>query len=623
MLDDLLPYYNDELAFIKRLVSEYADGNNKIASRLLLGNEGSEDPHVSRLIEAFALLNARIRHKIDDDFSELTDVLLSSLYPHYQAPIPAMSIVQFSAARDLSGPVTLEKGRMLETDPIDGEPCRFRTCYDVTLWPLELGTVEYKPSTVGAPPIPAWTDANAVLAIELKGMSPDASPDKLAPNELTLHLRGEGPIVHGLYQALLNDAVYFAVANSPEDSSPIALGLEAIQPVGFGPDEGLLPYPKQAFMGYRLLTEYFCFPEKFQFVRLGGRHAEQDGERAVVADEPTAFSQALRAKGDNPYLFIYFGQADRSFETGVTPETLVLGATPVVNLFERQAEPIAVENAVTRYAVVPDPRRPKAAEVYAIDKVISSDPSGESVSFAPFYGANHWVDGDEVRTYWTSSRRASVASNPGSDVDISFVDLDFNPLAPPTRTVRVEVSCINRDLPARLPFGGGDPRLRLDTGSPAVGAIACLTAPTRTLRPPLRGAALWRLVSHLNLNHLSLADGEQGADALRELLALYNFKDSAETRSQIESILNVRSKPASARLVFEGRSAIARGVEIEIELNAQRFPHGGAYLFAAVIERFVAHYCTVNSFTRVVTTLRGREGTFAKWPARNGDRVLV
>jgi type VI secretion system protein ImpG len=93
--DDLLPYYQRELAFIRRLGDEFARANPKIAGRLRIAPDAIEDPHVGRLIEAFALLNARIRRKLDDDFPELTQAMLGVLYPHYLAPIPSMAVVQF------------------------------------------------------------------------------------------------------------------------------------------------------------------------------------------------------------------------------------------------------------------------------------------------------------------------------------------------------------------------------------------------------------------------------------------------------------------------------------------------------------------------------------------------
>ena len=127
MADDLLSYYNRELAYLRRLGGEFAETHPKIAGRLRMTADAVEDPHVSRLLEGVAFLNARIRQKIDDDFPELTDALLGQLFPHYLAPIPSMTIVQFRAARDLPGSYAVAAGTEFETEAVGGEHCRFRT----------------------------------------------------------------------------------------------------------------------------------------------------------------------------------------------------------------------------------------------------------------------------------------------------------------------------------------------------------------------------------------------------------------------------------------------------------------------------------------------------------------
>ena len=93
MSDTLLAYFNRELDALRVLASEFAERHPKIAGRLRISEENVEDPHVSRLIEGFALLTAQIRQKLDDSFPELTDALLGQLYPDYQAPIPSTSNV--------------------------------------------------------------------------------------------------------------------------------------------------------------------------------------------------------------------------------------------------------------------------------------------------------------------------------------------------------------------------------------------------------------------------------------------------------------------------------------------------------------------------------------------------
>lgn len=605
MGDELLPYYNDELTFIRRLAAEFADTHPKIAARLRLSADVIEDPHVGRLIEAFAYLNARVRRKLDDDFPELSDGMLGVLYPHYQAPIPSMAIVQMSGARDLTSPYTVPAGTPIETDPIDGEPCRFRTSYPVTLWPIEVESAKLSGTTIGAPPVPRDSDATSVLRIVLRCASEDATMAKLAPEQLRLFLRGESHHVYPLYELLFNHTVQVAVTDPHADEGVTVLGKDSIRPVGFDRDESLLPYSAHAFLGYRLLTEFFTFPQKFLFFDL------------------IDHARGLRSAGRKVELWFYLNRRLPELEHNVSADTFALGCTPIVNLYRRRAEPIQLTHTRTEYRVVPDARRPRATEVYSIDRVIGPSPDGEEMEYLPFYGVKHAPNRADRAPYWKMSRRPAAHNDPGTEVYLSLVDLDLNPNAPADGIVSVEATCLNRDLPSRLPFGGGEPRLQLSEGAAPVEHLRCLTPPTRTLRSPLRHGAVWRLTSHLTLNHLSISGDATGAQALREILKLYDFADSAETRAVIESVLRVHSRPTTARVRTNGRSALAQGVEVTVEFDEERFSGSGLYLFASTLEHFLGLYCSVNSFTQMIATVKGREGALRKWPPRAGARTLV
>src|SRR5438105_9391003 len=129
MADELLASYHRELTYIRRLAAKFAESHPKIAERLRLStDDASDDPHVERLIEAFAYLTARVRHKLDDEFPEITESLLGVLYPHYQAPIPSMAVVQLELdpeQNELTAGHIVPRGSLVETEPIQGEPCRF------------------------------------------------------------------------------------------------------------------------------------------------------------------------------------------------------------------------------------------------------------------------------------------------------------------------------------------------------------------------------------------------------------------------------------------------------------------------------------------------------------------
>src|SRR5262245_45358615 len=288
MSDELLPYYHRELAYIRKMGGKFADANPKIAARLRIAADTCEDPHVERMIEAFAYLTARIRHKLEDDFPEISDAMLGVLYPHYLAPIPSMAIVQFVLDRsqgELTNGYTVERGVSIETEPIEGEPCRFRTCYPITLWPIELVSAILSGRPFTAPVTPYSSQATAVLRLELACMSKDLTFAQLTLDSLRFFLKGQDQHVYDLYEFIHNNTLEVAIASSPRDAQPVLLDRRKVLQVGFERDEGMLPYTARSFLGYRLLSEFFAFPKKFLFfdlAGLGGRALSRFGNKIEV-----------------------------------------------------------------------------------------------------------------------------------------------------------------------------------------------------------------------------------------------------------------------------------------------------------------------------------------------------
>lgn len=612
MIDDLLPYYNRELAYFRRLAGRFAEANPKIAARLHLGQDVSQDPHVERLIEAFAFLTSRIRFKLDDDFPEVTDALLHALYPHYLAPIPSMAIVKavFNPSQGkLTAGYTFEKGREIHTEPIHGEPCRFRTCYDTPMWPVEVEEAELASHPLPAPETPRSADAVAVLRLKLRCLSNEVSFRQLEADGLRFFLRGLSQHVHPLYELLFNNVLDVAVAPSPKDD-PVSLPLDSIRPVGFSRDEGILPYSPRSPLAYRLLTEYFVFPEKFLFFDLANlrRATRQFDEQSLE-------------------IYIYLNRTSRDLERNVDAETFQLNCTPVVNLFRQRAEPARLTETVNEYRVVPDARRPRSMEVYSVDSVTATSARGDEIEYRPFFSVQHDADPDEESAYWFPARRPGEAATNepdyGTEVDLMLVDLQNRPASLSGWVLDVETTCLNRDLPSRLPFGGDQPRLKLTAGAGPVQKLICLTPPTVTRRPPRREGAVWRLISHFSLGHLSLVDGAEGAGALKEVLRLYDFASSKDTQDMIDSILSVSSRRVAGRVTIDRHSGICRGVEVQLEFRPDSFSEKGTYLFSQVLDRYLSLACSINSFTKLVATIRGREGRLFEAPPRSGEKLLV
>jgi type VI secretion system protein ImpG len=653
MSRELWPFYEQELAFLRTQAREFGREYAREAGFLRLEESGrSVDPHVERMVQAFALLAARIRLKLDDDFPELTDALLGILYPHYLAPIPSLLIAQLEPGpgADLVNGLTLPRHTPFRTTPVNGVECEYRTVYPLRLWPVKVAEAQLKgPPYLDLkdvmPRLPAGTKARLRLRFDLTAGAkfaevalgrPAASG---RPSALRLFLDADGPLSATLYELLFNNVAGVAFRDPGGEKVVEVPPHEAIRPVGFttrraretdpaadDADESVLPYPDQSFPGYRLLTEFFAYRDKFLFLDLGG----WDVARAA----------GLLTKGSvEVHVFLNQGIGP-DLERAVSARTLRPGCAPLVNLFKKgSTEGFTITQQKYEYTLVPDHENLDGYEIYSVDAVYHRTPSGEEKRYEPFYSFRH-QDRDRGHRYWYARRRPSLRrGDRGTEVDVHFVDLDFNPKLPAENIALAAVTCLNRDLPARLAENMGSWALR-PVGMVVPAAMNVIRSPTPTLRPMQkridrlgdedfsRKMTYWRVVSHLALNHLSVADPDEGRQALTEYLSLYDFADDQhpemrEVAQQIrDGVLKVGSRRDVAFVPGDTVGGYARGMEVALELDEEKYVGIGAFLFAAVLERFFATYASINSFTRLAYRTRQR-GPIKTWDARAGDRPLV
>jgi type VI secretion system protein ImpG len=623
MSDDLLPYYDRELAIMRGLAAEFAERHPKIAGRLALGRDDSQDPHVERLVQAFSFLAARIHRRLDDDFPELTDALLGLIYPHYLRPVPSMAVVELAfdpKQAAVTEPYRVPRGTAVETEPVDDESCLYRTCFDVDLLPVKIVAARLGGPPFRLPIVPPPGTA-AVLQISLETLSDAVRIDQLPLDSLRLHLHdGSGRTAYELYELLLTRATGVVVWSGASGGAVARLPATSLRPAGFERSEAALDTDPRSFPGYRLLSEFFAFPQKFLFVDLVGIDAA-----------------ATAGCGKRIEIAVMLDSSSRDVERAVSTETIRLGCTPIVNLFSQRLDPVRLDGRATETCIVADARRPSAVEIHSITSVRGVRPGGESFDVRPFFGPHRDAGrggGDAKAVWWIAARRPRRELRPDGTVDtagdiwLSLVDDDGGLESLADVTLVMEAWCGNRNLPGRLPFAVGRPRLTLRDGRGPVGTITCLTRPTRTLRPtPGRGAA-WRLVSHLALNHLSLVDPGDGqaGESLREILRLYLLDDldDYEQRARwIDGVVGVAGRRVAAR-VPGPTGGVCRGVEVRVELDDDAFADGAGYLFASVVERFLGAWVSINSFTRMVAASRQRESRKEewRWPPRAGNRVL-
>jgi type VI secretion system protein ImpG len=630
MRDELLGYYERELVFLRRMGAEFARKYPKIAARLLLDEEKIEDPHVERMIEAFAFLTGRIGLKLDDELPEITEAFLNVLYPHYLAPIPSMTVVQFtygSPNDKLTAVQKVERGARLNSRPVDGTPCQFRTAYDLHLAPIELESAALESP---APKDARGRYAQSYIRLSLRCYG-DSNLHEIKMGDtgepldsLRFYIDGDPQLVYPLYEIIFNHAT--AVEFKPREApignkslktivnlqvrlpDPVVIPAdEALRQVGYSESESLVPYTKRSFAGYRLLTEYFTFPYKFLFFDIVGlSHA------------------AARKFGSHFDILIHLNDIVPPIAP-VTGDTFRMGATPAVNLFSRLADPIYLSQQKYEYQIIPDVHRQSTTEIYSIDEVSTSDPrTNETHEYSSFYSLRHAYGEDVQRSYWYAVRRPSQRPNDeGTEMFMSLVNMNFDPFVPPVEVLNVKTTCSNRDLPGKLPFGGKEGDFEVEGGT-LLSKGRCLVKPTDTVRPPQRRSAQWRLISHLNLNYLSLVNSDDGKpEALQEILNLYNFTDSSVVRNQILGLTGIESRKVVRQIGGRIGAGFVRGIETTVTFDEDKYVGSGMFLFACVLERFLALYSSLNSFNQFVVRSEQSEGEVKRFPPRAGEQVLL
>jgi type VI secretion system protein ImpG len=609
---ELYEYYERELEYLRRSGAEFAQRYPRVAARLGIEPTKCDDPHVERLLEGFAFLAARVHLRLDDDYPELCEALLNVLQPNYVRPIPSVTIVGFEldpAQGKQTAGRRIPSGTTLLSRPVNNVACKFRTCYDTVLWPLTVSAAQWTSPDRLRPSV-RTADASGAIRIELRCL-PDVSFASMNLDTLRVHLSGSTSLVSALYEVIANNTVRVLLRDpTPGSKRPtIELPASAVQPVGFGPTEGLLPATNRSFSGYQLLTEYFAFPDKFHFFDITGLEALRTSGFGTAAE-----IVLLTSPFELP-------ERRQALETGVTAETFRLGCAPAVNLFSQTSEPIALTQKRYEQVVVADSRRRLETEVYSIDSVRVRAGGVETIAVEPFYSLRHGAATGLRGPYWVARRRETPwRSDRGTEVLLSFMDADGAFRHPDSDTVTCGLTCFNSDLPSLLPFGDARGDFTLEGGGPFE-RISALIKPTSVIQPALGRGLLSRLVSQLSLNFHSLVDG--GPDALREVLRLHCFAPTETSLRQIGGITGVTSTPSHARVMKHFGMGIARGHRVDIEFEEEQFAGTSLFLFASVIERFLAMSASLNSFVQVVGRSTRRRRPLREWTPRSGWKTLL
>lgn len=610
-MEKLLPYYERELSMLRRAGAEFAGRYPKLAGSLQIRGETCADPHVERLIQSSAFLNARVARMLDDGHAHFTEALLGMLYPHYLRPIPACSIarIDYSGARgnDISGATVLPRGSTMKALGQGSVVCRFRSVYDVVVAPVSVTAVGFEaypqtPSTLSLP-----QNAGVAICIGIASIGNVRSLASLGLSTLRLFIDGEAAL-----RAALRDALFMHTACACVEADGQWRMLERLPlfPVGLGTGEALLPVAPSEQAAYRLLSEYFSFPEKFDFVDL-----DLAALIAACPDGCTALTLRLLLRDVRPD-----APVTRILRT-LAADNLVPGCTPIVNLFSQPATPIRITHTRSSYPLTADELPGSACEIYSIDRVqmVRKTAEGSSVTeFFPYYSLRHGATEDRKGRYWLAQREDLMP--PGHEYALTLADRDFSPLEDDSGTASVRLTCTNRNLPHGLQYGRSSGDLSTES---AIGSfpIRMLRRPTLSYRLADEGRRQWGLIAHLALNHRSLM--QEGLPALTAMLRLYAQQDSMVSQRMIDGIKALSHRDATAWIRQAQGNAYLRGIEVQVSLDEDAYVGIGMHSFVQILDHLFALHVHLNSFTQLVAISHANGKELLRCPPRNGTLALA
>ena len=620
---DLLPHFEREMTLLRHSMQTFAQRFPKIAARLTITGEHSDDPHVERLLQSFALMAACHDIRLEDDVPAFTGSFLDTLDGAFLRPFPSCAIAQFhgDGSSELTAPRVVRRGERLIA-PVGKEV--FRIADDVEIVPLTVSSVRYTTSSIAPRDVALPPETTGLLTFTFELTTPKAT-FAIVPDTLRMHFTGAREIV-----AALADAVLLLAGRSFVEAGDATrwkrLPDATFTAVGFDPADALLDVrPDDALWPLHLLMTYCAVPERFDFVDLDMRAIK----RIAGVNRRVALHLAIAGVHPDSH------RAQRL--AAATADHVRLFCAPVINLFPDDAQPIETRAGCAHYAVKALAQAGASrTAIWSIDTVRHVSDSGASM-LAPFRSLQHgagmrpglfWmtlrdearrapkepVDSRSKETEATPPPVPADTAESRRGVELELVDQDGRPADPGHRKLEIRLSCTQGDL-----SGMRGRELALPSGDP-VGTISLLNRPTRSQPPAFRYGELWDLLSLLVPQAIRLDKG--GLTQLRRLCARW-AEDSVDAGRRFDALVSLSTARVRCWLPGKPASAFVHGLEVRLVVDEQRFAAFSLSGFAQVMDRLFAPYVPVTSFVQVVLFSAATGVLLRRGTPRPGTQPLV
>ena len=580
VIEELLPFYEKQLQEFAQQSREFAEKYPKIAQRLSLNQEQIDDPHIERLIQAFSLIAARIDKKLVDSYDVFTRSLFEVMFPQYLRHFPACTIVSFediNKIKQLTEAHIIPAQTTLKSRSFKGVQCQFNTSRSVKLLPIALSAMDFK----STPSAHMHLSQNATLSFKFEIFN-HAHPF-LVQEKLPIYLDAISNFPLQVLDSIFKKSSTFSLRVGQK---VFDIAKNPFELLGFSEEESLLPRDQHTHHAYRLLMEYFCFPEKFNYLNLDLSFLKN------LAQQESEFELLIHFKlnlNDQVVVRNYSELDVANFK---------LFTSPAINLFEKYAEPQKIVHKQLEYPLITDAHHPEFYQVYSIlemNMVREKTNQDESyISVSPFFAMSHYQS-NETQFFYSVNYQQLQSSF--VEMGYSIISKNLNPFSTRSDFISTKLLCSNRDFPHEA-LGQSNNILNLNDSSLARRAIV-LKRPTKPYKFGQGKNEQWRVISHLSLNSLALMKGD-AISHMKELLALYNLPQTKENYLIIESIKQLDFSLTHKLVDGKPFPMFVRGVKAELNVDSSVFRGHSLYIFSQLLSHILNLKVQINSFVDLV-----------------------
>lgn len=594
MSDSLLAWYERELGFLRSGGRKFAEEHPQLARHMGLSYDAISDPHVARVIESFALLNARLSRQLSEDSTQISNNLLQILFPLVLQSLPSVSMLQIKSSKDLSSVTTLPSGTRFRAYIDDDRFCEFHTTRDLQLCPFDVvkSAMHLRPFNLDSQWVPE--QASAMVRIDL-AMLDETTLFSQLPDfpELTVHFLGLARHLAQFYDYLFRNR--FSVVLTNDRGMQVSIPESCFRPVGMVARDCMITHENTTFVDHQMVMEVLSWPELFYGFRLLdlGEYIQQFADSRVS-------------------LLIFIEDMPEELAMSLTDIRFKLGCAPLINLFDQIAEPVVADHRQLDYPLIPDSHSPNRLEIQSVKSVM--DVTGEHPEVLPkLCSLKHNDIGYDK--FW-------IYNSPGRESDengrLALICPDLDPNQNETMVLSPHLVCSNGNQVLDIP---DHPRLECLDSIAISGEARMLMRPTAHIRRSPNIKSRLNLLVHLKASFSSVLQGENPAENLRTLLQLYCFNNNAYSRAWLDAMTTVKTKPLVAPIRIGSYQCFTQGAEIVLELDPDKLKQSGLMMFVNLIDYMVAGFAGYHSFLQLVVRLKGQPGDHVRCIRRHGYQI--